>query len=145
MKFVVRLSIIVALLTFMVGAYEVGHVDAQTTPVSTPTPQPKAPVVPIPSAPTRLSIPSINLQAPIVPVGTNEKGEMDVPDGDTNDVGWYKRGTTPGQEGSAVLDAHVFAALSNLRYAKAGDDVYVTNEAGQKLHFRVTDRSEERR
>lgn len=89
----------------------------------------------VPTTPVLVSIPSIKLNAPVVEVGLNSKGEMDVPSGDTNDVGWYKHGTTPGNEGSAVLDAHVYAALKDLRYAKVGDSVYVKDAAGVTRQF----------
>lgn len=87
--------------------------------------------------PVRLIIPSINLNAPIEPVGVNAKGEMDVPSGSTNDIGWYKGGPMPGSYGSAVLDAHVFAALKDLRYVKVGDPVYVLTKGGTRLRFVV--------
>lgn len=90
------------------------------------------------SRPVRLLIPSISLDTPIVDVGVNSKGEMDVPSGKTNNVGWYEDGTIPGDFGSAVLDAHVFAAFHRLRELRKGADVYVTQEDGSKLHFRVS-------
>jgi len=87
--------------------------------------------------PVELMIPSINLDVPVINVGVNAKGEMDVPDGNTQNVGWFQDGTIPGHVGSAVLDAHVFAALKNLRYAKVNDDVYVKTKSGNILHFRI--------
>ena len=92
------------------------------------------------STPVRIIIPSIGLDSPIQSVGTNTKGEMDVPSGKTNNVGWYKHGTKPGEKGAAVLDAHVFAAFENLKFISPGDDVYVETEDGSKIHFRVADR-----
>ncbi len=89
--------------------------------------------------PVRLIIPSIGLNAPINAVGLNDKGEMDVPDGNSADVGWYKGGTIPGNVGSAVIDAHVFAAFEKLRYLKVGSEVYVENSAGERLTFVVND------
>jgi LPXTG-site transpeptidase (sortase) family protein len=59
------------------------------------------------------------------------------------DVGWYKYGTIPGEEGSAVIAGHrsnalflpaVFFTLKNI---SVGDSVYVTNGAGKKMHFIV--------
>lgn len=88
--------------------------------------------------PQELSIPSIGLAAPIIPVGVNAKGEMDVPPGSTQEVGWYADGTVPGAPGSAVIDAHVFAAFASLHNIRIGDDVYVFTNAGTKLHFKVT-------
>jgi LPXTG-site transpeptidase (sortase) family protein len=87
--------------------------------------------------PVRLRIPSIRLDTAVENVGLNEKGEMDVPDGKSKNVGWYEYGTVPGETGSAVMDAHVYAAFKNLKYAKIGDDVYVEMSDGRKLHFVV--------
>jgi LPXTG-site transpeptidase (sortase) family protein len=87
--------------------------------------------------PAALQIPSIHLNVPVINVGVNAKGEMDVPDGRTNNVGWYGRGTIPGEMGSAVFDAHVFAAFKNLRYVKIGDNIYVTTKSGEVRHFVV--------
>lgn len=87
--------------------------------------------------PVELLVPSINLHVPIVNVGVNTKGEMDVPDGNTKNVGWYEGGTIPGTIGSAVLDAHVYAAFKKLRYVKVGDDIYVKKRSGKYLHFRA--------
>lgn len=89
--------------------------------------------------PERLVIPSIDLNVPVVGVGVNGSGEMDVPDGSSKSVGWYKYGTLPGNWGSAVLDAHVFAAFSDLRSVKVGSDIYVKTSEGENLHFVVTD------
>jgi sortase (surface protein transpeptidase) len=87
--------------------------------------------------PVEVTIPSIHLDSPIIDVGVNAKGEMDVPDGNTKNIGWYQDGTIPGNIGSAVFDAHVFAALKDLRYAKVGDDIYVKTKSGKELHFRI--------
>lgn len=88
-------------------------------------------------APFTVSIPAINLDNPVIRVGLNEKGEMDVPSGTSDNVGWYKHGPMPGEVGSAVLDAHVYAAFKNLDKLKVGDDIYVTNADGKELHFVV--------
>ncbi len=64
---------------------------------------------------------------------------MDVPDGDTKNVGWYSSGTVPGNVGSAVIDAHVFAAFAKLKNIKVGSDIYVETDSGQKLHFVVSE------
>jgi sortase (surface protein transpeptidase) len=89
--------------------------------------------------PVRLIIPSIGLSAPIDSVGLNDKGEMDVPAGNSSEVGWYKYGTIPGNVGSAVIDAHVFAAFEDLRYLKVGAAVIVENANGERLEFTVND------
>jgi len=88
--------------------------------------------------PVRLIIPSIGLDAPIQSVGLNNKGEMAVPDGTTGKVGWYEYGALPGAIGSAVLDAHVYAAFSKLKYLHAGSDIYVVTRNNTALHFVVS-------
>ena len=87
--------------------------------------------------PIKLTIPAIQLNSRIISVGVNAKGEMDVPSGKTNNVGWYERGVVPGQTGTAVMDAHVFAAFANLHSLAVGDDVYVDVADGSRLHFVV--------
>jgi sortase A len=94
------------------------------------------------SRPIKLTIPSIEVNTKIEPVGFTKKYTMAVPDSYTN-VGWYKYGVFPGQKGSAVIDGHlnngfglkaVFARLDEL---KPGDLIYVDNESGEKLRFKV--------
>jgi LPXTG-site transpeptidase (sortase) family protein len=160
MRFTLYLSTIVALITVVVSIYHIDHVSAATSNV-TQAPQKSlagdlGSCSSLPcqgtfagldqvatttgqqsSDPTELSIPSIKLDVPVVPVGLNTIGQMDVPSGRSGAVGWYEYGTVPGQEGSAVIDAHVFAAFSTLHNAKVGDDIYVT-EDGTQLHFKIT-------
>lgn len=90
------------------------------------------------ATPTRLVIPSIGMNAVIQGVGINAKGAMAVPSGTTKKVGWYKYGIVTGQAGSAVIDAHVFAAFSKLKYLKPGANVYVITANNTILHFVVT-------
>lgn len=88
--------------------------------------------------PARLSIPSVSIDSPVQPVGINVKGEMDVPPGDTDIVGWYKYGAKPGENGIAVIDAHVFAAFDDLDKVKPGADIYIRTDDDTRLHFRVS-------
>lgn len=90
-----------------------------------------------PAYPLRLKIPSIKLNAPVERVGINAKGEMDVPDGRSKNVGWYAYGTLPGDMGSAVMDAHVYAAFKKLKNVKVGQEVVVEGENGTVLRFVV--------
>lgn len=109
-------------------------VRKQSKPVaSNPTPKN------VTAQPVRLIISAIGLNAPVESVGLNQQGEMDVPDGSTNDVGWYRNGTIPGNIGSAVIDAHVYAAFQNLRNLKVGSEVIVENASGERLTFVVDD------
>jgi len=93
--------------------------------------------------PIRLKIPKINVDAAIEPMGTTPSGEMEIPSGPKN-VGWYKAGPRPGDNGSAVIDGHygrwkngegsVFDDLSNL---EKGDVLYVEDENGVTTTFVV--------
>lgn len=95
--------------------------------------------------PTELIIPSIELNAKIVPVGITARGNMATPN-NFADVGWYEFGPVPGALGSAVLAGHVNdrlnlpAVFGNLEDLKEGDDIYITTALGERLHF-VVDRS----
>lgn len=114
----------------------------QTTPAPEPEPVPEpAPQAPahVSELPARLRIPSIGLNSPVIEVGVIPNGEMDVPSGKTNNVGWFKYGTRPGDRGSAVMDAHVYAAFSKLKDVKIGDIVKVETESGRTLTYRITD------
>ncbi len=95
-------------------------------------------IQPAPDArPARLSIPSIGLDSPIIPMGMDAKGDLAVPNGDTNNVGWWAQGTVPGEMGTAVLDAHVFAAFSELHHLTPGAEIIVTTKDGAQLRFTV--------
>lgn len=87
--------------------------------------------------PVNVSIPSIGLNDAVQKMGILKNGELAVPSGNTQNVGWYAAGTVPGQVGSAVFDAHVFAALKNLRNVSVGDSIYVTDADGTVLRFVV--------
>lgn len=95
-----------------------------------------------PDSPSRLLIPSIKVDAHVQHVGINSKGNMSTPTNFT-DVAWYKPGTTPGQSGSAVMAGHVDNGLGlkgvfkNLNQLNVGDDVYVQQKDGTRLHFVV--------
>lgn len=108
-------------------------------PSTAKTAQAKKPVVLGPDSPTSISFPSLGEVNHVERVGVNSRNEMDVPSGSTTNVGWYKDGTVPGDQGSAVIDAHVFAAFNKLRYLKIGSDIYVAMASGKKLHFTVID------
>ncbi len=89
--------------------------------------------------PTRISILSIKLDSRVIPVGLTPNGEIDVPSGSTSNIGWYQYGKLPGDSGSAIFDAHVFAGFKNLRYAKIGDEISVTDAQGVVQRFRITE------
>jgi sortase A len=96
------------------------------------------------SLPSRLIIPSLNINAHVQYLGINAAGNMQAPDNFT-DVGWYKYGTTPGFRGSAVIDGHVDNGLGldgvfkHLNELTVGEEVDVQTAGGTMLHFQVAD------
>jgi len=93
------------------------------------------------STPRRLSIPTLDVDAPLVPLELLRDGSMEVPQ-DAEVAGWYAPGPQPGEAGPAVIAGHVdsrtgpgvFVGLSELL---VGDNVTVENRAGQQVVFRV--------
>lgn len=96
----------------------------------------------VPGSPVRLIIPAINVNAGVQNVGVTPKGDMEVPS-NTTDVGWFDLGPRPGEIGSSVIAGHfdgksgekgVFFDLYKL---KEGDKLYVENDKGITISFRV--------
>lgn len=119
---------------------EPGEADGQV-------PDPAVPSDPVPTGlPVGLRIDTIDVDAPIAAFGVDRRtGDMDVPDNVT-DVAWYKFGPRPGENGSAVLAAHVDLASQgpgvffDLNTLEPGDRVTVEYEGGEEVLFRVTAR-----
>ncbi|MER5884731.1 class F sortase, partial [Streptomyces sp. NPDC001941] len=60
------------------------------------------------SAPDRVRIPAIGVDAPVTQVGRDGDGWIDAPPPtDDNLAGWYTGAVTPGERGTAVLVGHV--------------------------------------
>jgi sortase (surface protein transpeptidase) len=107
-------------------------------------PPPRAFPVLEPSRPERLSIPAINVQAPILDVGLAADGSVDVPPlRRHNEAGWFDGGPTPGQFGPALIVGHadtrtgpsVFHQLPKL---KRGQKIEVLRADGSVAVFEVT-------
>lgn len=91
--------------------------------------------------PTSLTIDSLGIaDAPVIGVGVEPSGAMEVPPAD--EVGWYRYSPTPGQAGSSILAAHiaydgedgVFVRLANV---DIGATVEVTDDEGFTRSYRV--------
>jgi LPXTG-site transpeptidase (sortase) family protein len=95
------------------------------------------------SAPVSVRIPGIGVNAPMMELGKNADGTVQVPPLDAHNLtGWYRYGPAPGQRGPAVILGHVdsLTGISVFYYLKdlhAGDRVYVTLADGKVATFAV--------
>ena len=93
------------------------------------------------STPTRVVIPALDVDVPLIGLGQQADGAMQVPS-DARTVGWYTKAPTPGSLGPAVLAGHVdyrnepgsFQRLTDL---KAGDSINVDRQDGSMAMFEV--------
>lgn len=97
----------------------------------------------LPSPPVRVEIPGIGLKAPIVQVGKNKDGTVEVPSlKRAHNAGWYRDGPAPGARGSAVVLGHYDdlsgqAAFYKLGKAKPGEIIRVTRGDKSTAVFKV--------
>ncbi|MET9394127.1 class F sortase [Streptomyces sp. NPDC006624] len=123
--------------------------SAPDVPTASPTPRRSAAAETGPrlprSRPVRLLIPKIAVDAPFTDLAIGSSGQLDPPPADDiNLVGWYAKGHTPGEAGTAIIAGHVdtatspavFARLSELR---KGDRFHVARADGSRATFVVDD------
>ncbi len=94
-------------------------------------------------APISLAIESVNLEMPVVPVGVESDGQMEIPES-AADAGWYRFGASPASDtGNVVIAAHVDDAriglgpFSRLPGMSEGDLIEVSLEDGSTVTYRV--------
>jgi LPXTG-site transpeptidase (sortase) family protein len=111
---------------------------AVPTPAGRPTAAPLAA-----STPVRIEIPSIDVDAPVMRLGLNSDGSIQVPPlTNHNLTGWYDGSVTPGQDGSSVIIGHVdyLSGISVFYYIKTlrpGDTIKVVRADGSTAVFTV--------
>jgi sortase A len=94
--------------------------------------------------PSSLSIPAIDLEAPVKDFGLDQKGNMELPE-NGKDVAWFEPGVQPGKAGNAVLAGHVDnekapAVFFKLKELEKGDKIHLYDEDGKHLTFVVKDK-----
>jgi len=100
-----------------------------------------------PLAPTRMAIPSLYIDAPVIPLGLTADSQPEVPKR-PDQVAWYPSfSSAPGQSSNAVLTGHVDwqtpdgapipGVFYRLREMRIGDLIELTLEDGSKLQYRV--------
>ncbi|MGW5968652.1 class F sortase [Streptomyces sp. NPDC055186] len=138
------------------GPHSLPAASAVTSPSASPSALPSAsgsattapPTKELPrSAPTRIRIPDIDVDAPFTDLALGASGQLDAPPADdTNLVGWFADGVSPGERGTAIIAGHVdtktspavFARLSEL---EKGDRFKVERADGRDATF-VIDHAE---
>ena len=105
------------------------------TPTATPKPRRRV------SAPVRIQIPALKVDAPVIRLGLDSHGALEVPQ-DFSATGWWTGGSRPGQVGPAVIAGHVDsktgpAVFYELGRLRKGDAVYVRRRDGSRVRFTV--------
>jgi hypothetical protein len=97
------------------------------------------------SAPVAVGIPAISISSPLLHLGLNPDGTIQVPSiyRQANQAAWYKYSATPGQIGTSVIEGHVDtrqgpAVFFRLGALRPGNHVDVTLADGIVAVFRVT-------
>ena len=95
------------------------------------------------SPPTRIQIPEIDVDAPVMRVGLNRDGTVGVPPlSRAERAGWYEHGPAPGSRGPAVVLGHYDdlggpAVFHRLHAVRPGTRVRVVRRDGAVAVFRV--------
>ncbi|MFD6194713.1 class F sortase, partial [Streptomyces sp. NPDC060275] len=101
-------------------------------------------VTPLPySVPDQVSIPAIQVDAPVMGVGLDADGWVDAPPPeDPNLAGWFTGAVSPGEKGTAVVVGHVDnqqgpAIFYGLGALKKGNKVEVHRQDGKTAVFEI--------
>lgn len=95
------------------------------------------------SVPVQVAVPAIGVRAPLVRLGLDADGSVQVPRADRpGEAGWYDLGPAPGERGAAVLLGHVDSAAGaavfyDLGRLRPGHRVEVTRADGRVAVFTV--------
>jgi LPXTG-site transpeptidase (sortase) family protein len=84
--------------------------------------------------PTRLVVPRLHVDAPVLPIDT--QGDVLIPPSDPQQLGWWRKGAVPGAaHGGALITGHTVhtggGAFDDLDSLRAGDEVTVRTAAGR--------------
>ncbi|MFB7497411.1 class F sortase [Streptomyces sp. NPDC056161] len=97
------------------------------------------------SVPVRLRIPAIGVDTPLLQLGLEPDGAVQVPPVTAHDrAGWYRNSPTPGQVGPSVLLGHVTVGsygdgvFRHLAQLRAGEKIVAVLENGRQAEFAVT-------
>lgn len=129
-----------------------GQSPSVSTSVSTSVPSSASPLpttsasAPATRVPKRVQITALDIDASVVPVGVDTKGDMAIPE-DVRTLGWYEYGPGPGAtQGSIVVVGHVDSAAQgegaffDLKTVPSGATIVVTTTDGHVWRYRVVGR-----
>ncbi|WP_030282604.1 class F sortase [Streptomyces catenulae] len=111
--------------------------------LAAPTAEPKTSAELPRSAPTRIRIPQIGVDAPFTPLSLGPTGQLNAPPpNNSNLAGWYKDGATPGENGAAIVAGHVDtktgpAVFLELDSLKKGNTIDITRADKSVATFTV--------
>ncbi|WP_433275696.1 class F sortase [Pseudonocardia xinjiangensis] len=131
----------------LAGTGASGPTRAEPVPAAASLALAGAAVVVAPADPVRLDIPAIDVHTPLLTLGLNPDGTVEVPSLDTmpeaNQAGWYDGSPTPGALGPSVILGHVDSArfgpsvFYDLAALVPGDRVEVTRTDASTVTFQV--------
>jgi sortase (surface protein transpeptidase) len=116
-----------------------------TVPVATVTPAATVRPHAIPrrrtALPVRIEIEAIGVSAPVIRLGLNPDGTLEVPT-HFGDTGWWSGGARPGERGPAVIAGHVDsrsgpAVFFRLDRLRTHDAIVVVRRDGSRVRFLV--------
>jgi sortase (surface protein transpeptidase) len=92
--------------------------------------------------PVRVLVPAIGLSAPLIPLGLDPDGSLEVP-ASFSKAGWFTKGAEPGERGASVIAGHVDSksgpgVFYRLRALRRGDIIKVVVRGGSEVRFAVT-------
>ncbi|MEV0778279.1 class F sortase [Streptomyces sp. NPDC050428] len=141
-----RLTLVVpAVLIALTGCSSAPDMTAPASATGASTPAPRhSKAVGQPAAPAEVSIPSIGVKSPLMELGLNADGTVEVPPAERGmTAGWYTGGAVPGEAGAAVIIGHNDtrfgkAVFHDLKKLTKGADITVGNSRGESARFTVT-------
>ena len=114
-------------------------------PAAAPAPAAPAALVLPASAPVSVSVPAIGINSPLIELGRNPDGTVEVPSLDDPDSkpGWYRNSPSPGTLGPAIILGHVDSrafgpgVFYSLQDLQPGDPIDVARADGTVAEFAV--------
>lgn len=137
----VALGMLAATIAGCGAAASAAPATAVAASATSAAPAPAAQVVPATSRPVRVQIPAIGVNSPLMDLGLQADGSLEVP-AQGFPAGWFTGGPAPGELGPAVLAGHVdwggsAGVFYRLHELVAGEEITVDRRDGSAAIFQV--------